>query len=311
MGKDMRAVYTDTLIELAKKDTNIVVLEADLMNATGTKGFKQAFPERTFDVGVSEADMVGVASGLSATGKIPFAASFGCFAGRRTFDQFFLAANYAKQNVKLVGTDPGVTAQLNGGTHMPFEDIAMMRAVPKLVIVEACDIVSLEKLIEKIAYHKGSVYMRMQRKGSVTIYNENEEFELGKGKIVREGSDVTIVANGFVMVPEALAAAEILAEKGISAEVIDMHTIKPFDEELLLKSVEKTNAVLTCENHQIMGGLGSAVAESLSRLRPTRQAYIGVHDMFGQVGDLDYLMKAYNLTKEDIAAKAEELVKNK
>ncbi len=311
MGKDMRAVYTDTLIELARKDKNIVVLEADLMAATGTKSFKQEFPERTFDVGVSEADMVGVAAGLSATGKIPFAASFGCFAARRTFDQFFLSANYAKQNVKLIGTDPGVTAQLNGGTHMPFEDIALMRSVPCLVVLEACDTVSLAKLIEKAAYHKGCVYMRLHRKGSNTIYDENETFELGRGKVIREGTDVTLVANGFVMVPEAVAAAEILAEKGISAEVIDMHTFKPLDEDLLLASVSKTNAVVTCENHQIIGGLGSAVAEALSRKRPTKQAYVGVYDKFGQVGKLDYLMDAYNLTKETIVDKAEQIVKEK
>jgi len=301
MGKDMRAVYADKLVELAKKDKNIVLLEADLMAASGTKCFKNEFPERTFDLGVSEADMVGVASGLSATGKIPFCASFGCFAARRTFDQFFLSANYAQQNVKLMGTDPGVSAEFNGGTHMTFEDIAMMRAVPGLVIVEVSDIVSLEALVEKIAYHKGSL----------SLYKEGEEFELGKGKVVRDGSDVTLIATGFVMVPEALEAAAILEKEGISAAVIDMHTIKPLDEALVLEYAEKIGAIVTCENYQIMGGLGGAVAEFLSRVKPTKQAYIGVHDMFGQVGTLNYLKEAYGLTKEAIAEKARVLVGRK
>jgi len=264
MGKDMRDVYTETLIELAETDSRICVLEADLMNATGTRSFKNQFPERTFDVGVSEADMVGVASGLSAEGKIPFAASFATFASRRTFDQFFLSANYARLNVKLVGTDPGISAVYNGGTHMSFEDVGMMRLVPGLTIVEPSDTVSCAALVKAIAEHEGCVYLRMHRKGSQQLYPENTQFEIGKGMVLRDGSDVTLIASGFILVAEAIKAADLLKEAGVSAAVIDMHTVKPLDNELVLKYAEKTGAIVTCENHQITGGLGGAVAELLA-----------------------------------------------
>jgi transketolase len=311
MAKDMRDVYAQTLVDLAENDDRICVLEADLMNATGTKVFKQRFPERMFDVGVAEANMVGVASGLSAEGKIPFAASFGTFASRRTFDQFFLSANYAQLNVKLVGTDPGITAQFNGGTHMPFEDIGMMRLIPNLVIIEPSDLVSCEALIRAAAAHQGSMYIRMHRKGSNTIYDENEQFELGKGKVLVDGTDVTLIAAGFVMVPEALKAAEILKKEGISAAVIDMHTIKPLDNELVLAYAKKTGAIVTCENHQVTGGLGGAVAELLTAEYPALLGRIGAQDMFGQVGTQDYLIKAYEMTAEDIAKKAMATISKK
>lgn len=310
-GKDMRQVYTETLTALTEQDNRICVLEADLMNATGTKSYKQKFPENFFEIGVAEANMVGVASGLSTEGKIPFAASFGTFASRRVFDQFFLSANYAQLNVKLVGTDPGITAQLNGGTHMPFEDVGLMRLIPKLVIVEPSDTVSMRELVKAAAEHNGCVYLRMHRKGSNTIYSNDETFELGKGKVLRDGTDVSLAASGFVMVPEALKAAEILEKEGISAAVIDIHTIKPLDEELLLSYAEKTGAVVTCENHQASGGLGGAVAELFARKRPTPMEFIGVQDRFGQVGKTDYLIKDYQLTAEDIADKARAAVKKK
>ncbi|MFP4364948.1 MAG: transketolase family protein, partial [Spirochaetia bacterium] len=254
---------------------------------------------------------VTTASGLSATGKIPFPASFACFAARRTYDQFFLSANYAQLNVKLVGTDPGVTAQFNGGTHMPFEDTGLMRNVPKLVVFEPCDTVSLAKLLKKSAYYKGCTYMRLHRKGSFTVYDENEEFELGKGKVLRDGRDVTLIASGLVLVPEALKAADMLKEEGIEAAVIDMHTIKPLDEELVLEYAEKTGAIVTAENHQIYNGLGSAVAEVLSEKQPTLMARVGVEDEFGEVGTLDYLQRRYKLTAENIVEKAKGLIKRK
>ncbi|MGM0432984.1 MAG: transketolase family protein [Spirochaetota bacterium] len=304
MGKDMRQVYTDTLIELAQTDDRICVLESDLMMATGTKAFKEVYPDRFFDVGVAEANMVGIASGLSSEGKIPFAASFGTFASRRTFDQFFLSANYAQLNVKLVGTDPGVTAQLNGGTHMPFEDVGMMRLIPDLVIVEPCDTVSCAALVRLAAKHPKSVYLRLHRKGSQTLYDDGQQFELGRGNVLRDGTDVTLIASGFVMVPEALKAADILKEEGIHAAVLDMHTVKPLDEELVLSYAKKTGAVVTCENHQVNCGLGGAVAELLSEKLPTRMGRIGARDKFGQVGNLEYLLEAYQLRAADIAEKA-------
>ncbi len=311
MGKDMREVYTETLIELAKENENICVLEADLMSATGTKAFKEAFPERFFNVGVAEANMVGVASGLSTEGKIPFAATFGTFASRRTFDQFFLSANYAQLNVKLVGTDPGVTAQFNGGTHMPFEDIGMMRLIPNLTIVEPCDTVSCAALIKLAAIHEGSMYIRMHRKGSQSLYKDDEVFTLGKGKVLVDGDDITLIATGFMMVPEALKAAKILAQEGIKAAVIDIHTIKPLDKKLVIEYAKKTKAIVTCENHQVTGGLGGAVAELLSEQWPTYLGRIGSQDRFGQVGTLEFLMEDYNLTAKDIVNTAHEVLNKK
>lgn len=311
MGTDMRDVYAHTLMELARENEAICVLEADLMNATGTKDFKAKFPERFYDVGVAEANMVGIASGLSAEGMVPFAATFGTFASRRVFDQFFLSANYAQLNVKLVGTDPGVTAQFNGGTHMPFEDVGMMRLVPDLVIIEPCDTVSCKALVTEAAKYDGSVYLRLQRKGGMTVYNEQENFEIGKGKVLMDGEDITLVASGFVMVQEALRAAETLKDQGISAAVLDIHTIKPLDDELIIKYAKKTGAVLTCENHQITGGLGGAVAEMLSENHPTLLSRIGSHDRFGQVGTLDFLMEDYGLTSPHIVEKAKNLIAKK
>ncbi len=309
--QEMRAVYTQTLMQLAEKDKNIVLLEADLMRASGTKTFKQTFPERTFNVGVAEANMVGVAAGLSATGKIPFANTFACFAARRTFDQFFISANYAGLNVKLVGTDPGVTAAYNGGTHMPFEDLGLMRNIPQLVVFEPCDPVSLQKLVVQSAYHKGCTYMRLHRKLAAVLYDEDAEITLGKGYVLQDGDDVTLIATGVVMVPEALQAAELLAQDGVSAAVIDMHTVKPLDAALVLQYAEKTGAIVTCENHQIYNGLGSAVAEVLSENRPTWMKRVGVNDAFGEVGTLEYLQERFGLTAENIYQQATALLEAK
>ncbi len=308
---DMRQVYTNTLLELAEKDENIVVVEADLMSATGTKPFKEKYPERFFNVGVAEANMVGISAGLAAEGKIPFAASFGCFAARRTYDQFFLSANYGRLNVKLVGTDPGITAQYNGGTHMPFEDAGIMRNIPGLVICEPCDTVSLAGLIPQLAYHQGPTYLRLHRKGSVTIYPEKEEFKLGKGKVLRDGSDLTLLATGLVMVPEAMKAAETLAKEGVEAAVIDLHTFKPIDADLILEYARKTGAVISCENHNIINGLGSAVAEVLIENHPVPMKRIGVNDEFGEVGTLEYLQERYRLHAANIVETAKELLKRK
>lgn len=309
---DMRDVYTETLIDMAGKDERIVLLEADLMNATGTQPFKTAYPGRTFDVGVSEADMVGIAAGLSAAGKIPFAASFACFASRRVYDQFFLSANYARLNVNLVGTDPGVTALYNGGTHMTFEDAGIMRNIPELRILEPSDEVSLRKLLPQIAEWPKSVYLRLHRKGGWKYYDEGEEFEIGKGKLVQEGTDVTLVSFGMVMLQQAFEAAGFLAAKGIKAEVIDALTLKPIDRELIISSAQKTGAVVSCENHNIYNGLGSAVAEILAEEGvPARLKRIGCQDKFGEVGDLDYLMGAFGLTAAHIAKAAESLLGRK
>ena len=310
MTMEMRQVYADTLIQLAEKDENVVVLEADLMAAHATRRFLEKFPARTFNVGVAEANMVGVACGLSASGKIPFAASFAPFVTRRAYDQFFVSANYARLNVKLMGSDPGVTAEYNGGTHMPFEDVGLMRNIPGLVVFEPADCVSLKKLLVQSANHKGNTYMRMHRGSAPVVYSPEDEINLGKANILKDGRDITLIACGVVMVNEALKAAQILSQDGISAAVIDMHTIKPLDEKTVLDYANKTKGIVTCENHQIMNGLGSAVAEFLSENRPTIVKRIGINDEFGEVGDLDYLMERFGLTAGHICKKAKEILTN-
>ncbi len=310
-SKEMRAVYCDTLMDLAKENPAIMVIEADLMRASGTMRFKDMFPDRAVDVGVAEANMVGVSAGLSADGKIPFAATFGCFASRRVFDQFFISANYAGLNVKLVGTDPGISAGFNGGTHMPFEDIGMMKLIPGLTILEPSDPVSLAALVRACAEHKGCTYMRLHRKPIKQIYQEGEKFELGKGKVLKDGTDVTIIALGAILVPEALKAAEDLKQQGISAAVIDMHTVKPLDEELVLSYAKKTGCIVTAEDHQVSGGLGASVANYLSLVHPTRIAMVGVQDEFGQVATPDWLQQYYKMTAQEIAKQATALVKAK
>lgn len=305
---EMRSVYAQTLIRLAEANPDIVLVEADLMKAAGTFGFKERFPERTFDAGVAEANMVGIAAGLSATGKIPFAHTFACFAARRVFDQFFISANYARLNVKLVGSDPGVTARYNGGTHMPFEDLGLMRIIPHLTVFEPSDPVSLAQLMEQSAALYGCTYMRLHRFAVAPRYPATQSFTLGKGVLVRDGGDVTLVAIGAVMVDEATRAAELLAAEGIHAAVIDMHTLKPIDRELILTYAEKTGALVTCENHQIANGLGSAVAEVLAEYRPTPLRRIGVQDEFGEVGPQEYLVKRFRLSAEDIVAAAKAVL---
>ena len=302
--REMRLVYAETLVRLAEIDPDIVILEADLMKASATGIFRERFPERTFNVGVAEANMVGIAAGLSASGKIPFAASFACFAARRAFDQFFLSCNYAGLNVKLVGTDPGIAAEYNGGTHMCFEDLGLMRTVPGLVAFEPCDPVSLARLVERAAAHRGCTYLRLHRKPVAPIYDGTEDFQLGRAMTLREGTDVTLVACGAVLVPEALAAADALAARGISAAVLDMHTVKPIDRDTLLTHARRTRGVVTCENHQVTNGLGSAVAEALCESCPRPLRRVGVRDEFGEVGTLDYLKGRYRLGADTIAAEA-------
>lgn len=306
--QEMRSVYVETLIALAERDERIMVCEADLMRAHGTTKFADRFPGRAVDVGVAEANLVGVSAGLSLGGKIPFAATFGCFASRRAFDQFFLSANYARLNVKLVGTDPGVTAAFNGGTHMPFEDVGLMRMVPGLTIFEPADPVSLRALMKQSASMWGCTYMRLPRKSVEAIYEEGEEFTLGKGKLLFDGDDVTIIAMGGLLVGEAIKAHGMLAEEGIDAAVIDMHTVKPLDEELVLHHARKSGAVVTAENHQIAGGLGAAVANCLSCACPTPMRMVGIRDEFGQVGTQAWLQQHYRLTADEIVTQVKDVL---
>lgn len=308
----MSSVYCDTLIDLAANDERIVVLDADLLRANGMLPFAERYPDRVFDVGVAEANMIGVAAGLSAVGLIPFPATFACFATRRVFDQFFVSAAYAQQNVKLTGTDPGITALFNGGTHMPFDDIGLMRGIPGLLVCEPSCPISLRKLLPQIAYRKGSSYLRLQRRpAAVPIYDETEEFELGRGKVVRDGADLTIITCGALMLHEALKAAEALSGAGISAALIDMYTAKPIDEDLIVRYAVKTGAILTAENHQVRNGLGSAVAEVVTDNQLVPMTRVGVKDEFGEVGTLDYLQQRYKLTADEIVTQAKALVARK
>jgi transketolase len=307
--KEMRAAYAETLIDLARENPKIVILEADLMRATGTGAFAKAFPERAFNAGVAEANMVAVAAGLASEGKIPFAATFGCFASRRAFDQFFLSANYARLNVKLAGTDPGITAAYNGGTHMPFEDLGLMRTVPGLTIVEPSDPASCAAFVRLAAAMYGCVYMRLPRKAAPFLYPAGEGFAFGKAKRLREGKDLVFVTLGALTAGEALKAADLLAAEGIAAGVLDTLTLKPIDQDALLAAARETGKVISAENHQIMGGLGSAVAEVLAENGFGGSfARVGIRDEFGEVGTQDYLAKRYGLTAEDLADKARAML---
>jgi transketolase len=308
-SKEMRAAYAETLVALAADNPDILVLEADLMRATGTGVFQKAFPERLINVGVAEANMVGVASGLSAAGFVPFASTFGCFASRRVFDQFFLSANYARLNVKLIGTDPGVTAAYNGGTHMPFEDLGLMRTVPGLTIAEPSDPVSCAAFVRLAAAMYGCVYMRLPRKAVPFLYPAGEAFAFGKAKRLREGKDLVFATLGALMAGEAMKAAEILAKDGIAAGVLDMLSLKPLDADALLAAARETGAVISAENHQIMGGLGSAVAEVLAESRfGGAFARVGIRDEFGEVGTQDYLAKRFGLTADNLVEKARAML---
>jgi len=306
----MRDVYCQTLLGLARKDPRIMILDADLMRSHGTMPFKKEFPQRAIDVGVAEANMVGVAAGLSNMGKIPFASTFACFASRRVFDQFFISGNYAHLNVKLVGSDPGVTAGFNGGTHMPFEDIGMMRMIPGLSIVEPSDPVSLKAILETVAATYGCCYLRLYRRDVEPLYKPDEQFQLGKSKVLKDGKDVTIISLGALLAPEALKAAKALAQEGIDAAVIDALSVKPLDEDLILSYAQKTGRIVTAENHQVAGGVGAAVANLLATEHPTPMAMVGVHDEFGQVGTMSWLQQYYKLTADEITKQAIKLVRS-
>jgi transketolase len=307
--KEIRQAYVDTLMELGAKNPDIVVLEADLMSCTNTGPFKNAYPERFFNVGIAEANMVGLAAGLSAAGKIPFAASFGCFSSRRVYDQFFISANYARLNVKLVGTDPGVTAAFNGGTHMPFEDLALMRVIPDLIIIEPSDAVSAAALIKEAAELYGCVYIRFPRKPVPVLYTPEDRFSIGRARVIHSGKDVSIAALGSLMVNESLKARELLAAQGIDAGVVDVLTVKPIDKAAILAEAFKARAVVSAENHQIIGGLGSAIAEILAENNyKGRFKRFGVRDEFGEVGTQDYLVKRFRLDAETLVAEVRELL---
>ena len=308
--RELRQTLANALVEKAKTDDRIVVLEADLMSCHATKVFKTAYPERFVNVGIAEQNMIGIAAGLSATGKIPFAYSFGPFATRRCYDQIFISVAYAHQNVKIVGSDPGVTAEYNGGTHMPFEDMALMRAIPDMVCFEPTDATMLEKAVGQIIDHEGAVYIRMQRKKPEKVFDDTLDFKLGKAIRIRDGKDVTLIASG-IEVARAIEAAEILGQEGIGARVVNIHTWKPIDKDEIIACAKETGAIVTCENHNVINGLGSAVAEVLVQNLPVPMRMVGVKDEFGQVGKNAYLSEVYHLTAQDIVENAKAVLAQK
>ncbi len=306
----MRDVYCAALMDMAKEDDRVVALDADLMKSMGMIPFLEKYPERTFNCGVQEANMIGVAAGLSATGKIPFAHTFGPFASRRCFDQVFISAAYAQLNVRIVGSDPGITAAYNGGTHMPFEDMGMMRNIPDAKVIEPTDCVMLENIVHQVKDMYGVFYIRLLRKQPMRIYEQGSEFEIGKGVTVREDSSVTLITSGF-LTSETLKAAKLLETQGVSARVVNMFTWKPIDKALIVSCAKETDAIVTVENHSIINGLGSAVAEVLVENTLVPMERIGSKDKFGEVGSVDYLQKAFGMTAQDIVGKANKVLERK
>lgn len=302
---EFRQQLATTLDELMAKDEKIVVLDADLSRPNGTNPLYEKYPNRCFNCGIQEQNMVGVAAGLAAYGFKPVVVTFTPFATRRVCDQIAISVAYAKNKITIIGTDPGITAELNGGTHMSMEDVGVIRSIPTMTIYDAVDSNQLGQALEQVINYPGPVYVRMPRKSRPDVFGLEYKFELFKADVVKEGKDVSIIASG-TMVREALDAAEMLKNEGVNAEVISVNTIKPLDKKTILESVKKTNKVVTIENHNIVGGLYAAVCELLCAEYPVKVKAIGVHDEFGQVGKYDDLSKYYKMTANDIV----ETVKN-
>ena len=303
-----RESYGNALIEIGKENPNLVVLDADLAAATKTGMFKKVFPERHIDCGIAESNMAGVAAGLSLTGKIPFMSSFAMFAAGRAFEQVRNSIGYPHLNVKIGATHAGITVGEDGATHQCNEDIALMRTIPGMVVMCPADDVEAKAAVRAAVEYDGPVYIRFGR-AAVPVINDTPdyEFEIGKGTVVREGTDVTIVATG-ICVDSALGAAEKLAAEGISAEVINICTIKPLDEDIIIKSAKKTGKVVTAEEHSVIGGLGSAVCDALCKSYPTPVYKIGMQDCFGESGSAAALVQKYKLDAQGVYEQVKEFV---
>jgi len=302
-----REAYGKALAEFGAEYENLVVLDADLAAATKTGVFKKAFPERFFDCGIAENNMIGVAVGLSLTGKIPFASSFAMFAAGRSFEQVRNSIGYPHCNVKIGATHAGVTVGEDGATHQCCEDIALMRTIPGMVILNPADAVEARLAVKAAIDYNGPVYLRFGRMAVPVIYGDDYKFEIGRGVKLAEGTDVSLVATG-IEVEQALLARELLAAEGISASVVNIHTIKPLDEELIIAEANACGAIVTCEEHSIIGGLGAAVAECLSEKRPTPVLKVGVNDVFGRSGPAKELISYFGLDAAAIAAKAKAAI---
>ena len=301
-----RDSYGNALVKLGEEFSNVVVLDADLAGATKTGTFKKAFPERHINCGIAEANMICVAAGMAAAGMVPFASTFAMFAAGRAFEQVRNSIGYPHLNVKIGATHGGISVGEDGASHQCCEDFALMRSIPGMVVMSPADDVEARAMVKAAYLHEGPVYMRFGRSGVPVFHEEDYQFQIGKGEIVKDGTDVAIIANGL-MVYEAIVAAEALKEAGIDAMVINMATVKPLDEELVLTAARKCGKVVTAEEHSVIGGLGEAVAAVLSEKLPTPVKRVGVNDVFGRSGPAGEVLKYYGLTAENIAEAAKAL----
>lgn len=308
--KQMRAYYSEGIVQIIESGKPVIALDADLMRPVGLLPYQKDYPDRIYDCGIAEANMVGVACGLSAEGFIPFAHSFAAFASRRDYDQIYMSGAYAKLNVKIVGSDPGVASALNGGTHQANEDIALMRVIPGMTVVEPTDPAMLVNLLPKVADAYGMLYLRLFRLEAENIYEMGSDFTIGKAVQIRDGADAAIIACGLE-VSESIRAAELLAAEGIRVRVLDMFTIKPIDREAVIAAARETGAIVTAENHNVVGGLGAAVDQVVCEECPVPTGHIGVQDVFGEVGFMPLLMERFHLKAADIAAKVKETISRK
>ena len=303
-----RKSYGETLVKLGKIYKDIVVLDADISKSTCTYYFAEQFPDRAFNFGVAEQNMMAAAAGFATCGKIPFVSTYVVFATMRACEQIRTMIAYPNLNVKIVVTHAGISTGWDGVTHQGTEDIAMMRSIPNLTVISPADAISTEKLIEECVKYRGPMYIRLTRNPSPVIYNRDKKFIIGKANIIKNGSDVTIIATG-IMLSEALKAEESLRKKGISVRILDVHTIKPIDKDAIIKSAKETKAIVTVEDHNINGGLGGAVAEVLCENYPVPMERIGLKDTFGESGSPEELFKKYGLSCEDIVCKVLKVLK--
>ena len=302
-----REAYGKALVKLGKINDDVVVLDADLSKSTKTNDFYKAYPDRFFNMGIAEQNLVGAACGFAAAGKIPFASTFAMFATGRAFEIIRNSACYPKLNVQICATHAGITVGEDGGSHQRVDDISLMRSIPNMTVLVPADGVEAEKMIFAAAEYNGPMYVRLGRSAVPTLFDENYNFEIGKGVVLKEGNDATIIACGM-MVNEALIAADMLKEENINVRVINMSTIKPIDTELIIKAAKETKAIVTAEEHSIIGGLGSAVSEVVSENHPVKVKKVGLNDCFGESGTPGELLEKYGLTAKNIVAKVKEAI---
>lgn len=308
--KAFKNMLGETIAEMLESDPDVIYLDADLMRCIQTGDYAVEHPNRAIDCGIAEANMIGVAAGLASAGFKPIAHSFGTFASRRCFDQVFLSAGYAGNPITVIGTDSGVCAAYNGGTHMPFEDMAMYRAVPGATVIDVTDTAMLKDVLHQTVNMPGVKYLRLGRKNNAKVYEDGSHFEIGRAIELRPGKDVTLIACG-IMVHEAMQAAKILEQEDIDAAVVDMFTVKPIDKEAIIRYAKETGALVACENHNKIGGLYSAVSEVVVANQPVPMEYVAVEDTFGEVGPQNYLQERFALTAKAVAEKARRAVSRK